>query len=144
MSDNSSAIDRPFLDFGEGGLTSTTRLRIADGLPAVPRSPNCASQAAAESALLVICDSYEIDLDILRFGGKAKAIAEARMVGYWLLRTELHLSYPEVGRVLGGKDHTCVIHGVRRCVERREADAAFRGFTDALVGAVVARMGVKA
>ena len=45
---------------------------------------------------------------------RLKKIAFARQVLMYLLRTELKLPLMEVGQILGGKDHTTIIHGVEK------------------------------
>lgn len=52
---------------------------------------------------------------------RAVPLARARQTMAWMLmkqrRTRLALSYPEVGRIMEGRDHTTVMHAVKR-VER--------------------------
>jgi chromosomal replication initiation ATPase DnaA len=38
----------------------------------------------------------------------------ARHAAYYRLRTETSLSYPAIGRLIGGKDHTTILKGVRK------------------------------
>lgn len=103
-------------------------------LPEIPQrdaNPNEVLRCVAQSYLLSIAD--------LLSKNRHRHIAEARIVAYWLLRTRTELSFPEIGRVLG-KDHTSVMSGVRKCVERRALEAKFAGFTDQLADAVEARL----
>ena len=45
---------------------------------------------------------------------RPKQIAEARQIVMYLLRTELKTSLVEIGNLLGGRDHTTVMHGVNK------------------------------
>ena len=40
----------------------------------------------------------------------------------YLLREELHESYPSIGKKLGGRDHTTVIHACDKIEKARQAD----------------------
>lgn len=71
--------------------------------------------------------------------GRSKAIAEARIVTYWLMRQLTRLSYPEIG-VAMRKNHTSAMSGARRCLQLRDASREFEAFTDELERAVRARM----
>lgn len=53
----------------------------------------------------------EIDIQSAR---RTKRIALARHVAMYVARTLTTASYPEIGRRIGRRDHTTVIHGVRR------------------------------
>jgi hypothetical protein len=48
------------------------------------------------------------------------ALIQARFEFYWRCREETGLSLPQIGRMLGGKDHTTVLHGVRMYERYRE------------------------
>jgi len=45
---------------------------------------------------------------------RLKKIALARQISMYLLRSDLKLPLMEVGRLLGGKDHSTIIHGVEK------------------------------
>lgn len=45
-------------------------------------------------------------------------IARPRQIAMYLMRNYCpHLSYPHIGRLLGGRDHTTILHGVRKVDE---------------------------
>ena len=48
-------------------------------------------------------------------------IVVPRQVAMYMLRSELHLSFPKIARELGRKDHTTAIHSV----EKIEKEVAF-------------------
>ena len=51
--------------------------------------------------------------------GRSRHIAWPRQEAYYKAFTECpHLSYPEIARRIGGRDHTTVLHGVRAHCER--------------------------
>lgn len=50
----------------------------------------------------------------LRGPRRFPAISGPRAIGMYLARTLLGLSFPEIGLRFGGKDHSSVIHAVRR------------------------------
>ena len=45
---------------------------------------------------------------------RTKNITEARHVLYWLCRELTPYSLPEIGRRLDGRDHTTILHGIRK------------------------------
>jgi len=58
---------------------------------------------------------------------------KARFAVMWVARERLNYSYPQIGRFLGGRDHTTIISGYKRAVELREADSVYRAITDAML-----------
>ena len=52
------------------------------------------------------------------------ATATARHMVMYLARELTAQSFPQIARTLGGKDHTCVMHGYRRMAGRIPHDAA--------------------
>jgi chromosomal replication initiation ATPase DnaA len=45
---------------------------------------------------------------------QSRVIAQARAAAAWLVRKHTHHSYPEIGRRLGGRDHTTIMQACRK------------------------------
>ena len=54
--------------------------------------------------------------------GRARALARPRQAAMWLAKQLTTRSLPDIGRRFGGRDHTTVLHAVRRIDELRAAD----------------------
>ncbi|MBV8592717.1 MAG: chromosomal replication initiator protein DnaA [Caulobacteraceae bacterium] len=54
---------------------------------------------------------------------RTRAVARPRQAGMWLAKQLTTRSLPDIGRRFGGRDHTTVIHAVRRIEELRATDA---------------------
>lgn len=68
--------------------------------------------------LAVVADRFAVSPDELTGPSRVARIASARHVAAWLLRDSGY-SYPEIGRALGGRDHTTAMASVRRVDEER-------------------------
>jgi len=55
--------------------------------------------------------------------GRFRAVARPRQVAMFLAKTLTSKSLPEIGRGFGGRDHTTVIHAVRKVEQLRETDS---------------------
>jgi chromosomal replication initiator protein len=55
-----------------------------------------------------------------------KDIVVPRQVAMYMLRSELHLSFPKIARELGRKDHTTAIHSVEKIEKESRLDANLR------------------
>jgi hypothetical protein len=60
--------------------------------------------------------SLVTDFPILELTSQQRAaqLVKARHILFWLCKRFTSRSYPEIGRKCGGRDHTTVLHGVRR------------------------------
>lgn len=57
---------------------------------------------------------YGVTASLLKSNNRAQPIVLPRQVLMFLLRTELGLSLNEIGVFLGGRDHTTIMHGVKK------------------------------
>lgn len=62
-------------------------------------------------------------------------LARARFAIMWAARRATRLSLPQIGRHLGGRDHTTIRSGIRSADELREVHPPFRALTDELLAA---------
>jgi len=54
---------------------------------------------------------------------RARAIARPRQVAMFLSKTLTSKSLPDIGRRFGGRDHTTVIHAVKKVEELKMTDS---------------------
>lgn len=67
---------------------------------------------------------FNIRLADMLSARRARAVARPRQVAMYLAKQLTARSLPEIGRKFGGRDHTTVIHAVRRIEQLRESDSA--------------------
>lgn len=67
---------------------------------------------------------FNIRLADMLSARRARAVARPRQVAMYLAKQLTARSLPEIGRKFGGRDHTTVIHAVRRIELLRESDNA--------------------
>jgi chromosomal replication initiator protein len=77
--------------------------------------------ATSKQIIEKVCDFYDITMDEITGPKRDKEIVVPRQVAMYLLREELHLSYPKIAGEIGKKDHTTVMHGVEKI--EREIDS---------------------
>lgn len=53
---------------------------------------------------------------------RTRAVARPRQIAMWLCKQHTTRSYPDIGRRFGGRDHTTVLHGVRKIEELMPQD----------------------
>jgi chromosomal replication initiator protein len=70
-----------------------------------------------------VSDHYNIRLSDMIGPKRVRSFARPRQVAMYLCKQLTSRSLPEIGRRFGGRDHTTVMHGVRRIEELRQQDA---------------------
>lgn len=70
-----------------------------------------------------VADHYNIRISDLVGPRRLRSLARPRQVAMWLCKSMTSRSLPEIGRRFGGRDHTTVMHGVRRIDDLRKQDA---------------------
>jgi chromosomal replication initiator protein len=71
-----------------------------------------------------VADYFNVRLADLLSARRARAVARPRQVAMYLSKQLTARSLPEIGRKFGGRDHTTVMHAVKRIDELRAIDAA--------------------
>lgn len=76
---------------------------------------------------------YRMPVRQLRSSSRKAPVVLARAVAIYLARRLTPLSYDEIGRYLGGRDHTTVMHNFRRIDGSLASDRALRSAIDDLL-----------
>jgi chromosomal replication initiator protein len=79
-----------------------------------------------ESVLEAVTRYYNVSLADLRGKARDKRVVGPRQVAMYLLRAETGLSLNEVGGMLGGRDHTTVLHGCEKVAGDLDRDGRLR------------------
>ncbi|HEX7968122.1 MAG TPA: chromosomal replication initiator protein DnaA [Stellaceae bacterium] len=69
-----------------------------------------------------VAEHYNIRLADMHSARRARAVARPRQVAMYLCKQLTPRSLPEIGRKFGGRDHTTVMHAVRKIEELRNSD----------------------
>ena len=69
-----------------------------------------------------VAEHYNIRIAEMHSARRARAVARPRQVAMYLAKQLTSRSLPEIGRKFGGRDHTTVMHAVRRIHELTETD----------------------
>lgn len=69
---------------------------------------------------------FQIPLEDIIGPKRDKDIVVPRQVAMYILREELHLSFPKIAKELGRKDHTTAIHSVDKIQKESQVDASLR------------------
>ena len=73
-----------------------------------------------------VADYYNIRLSDLLSARRSRTIARPRQVAMYLSKLLTTRSLPEIGRKFGGRDHTTVIHAVKRIESLQDSDNAIQ------------------
>ncbi|MDO8583109.1 MAG: chromosomal replication initiator protein DnaA [bacterium] len=71
-----------------------------------------------------ICAFYNIKETLIKGPKRDQYLVKARQVAMYMLKSDLRLSYVEIGNILGGRDHTTIMHGVGK-IEKLLIDKMF-------------------
>lgn len=79
-----------------------------------------------EGIIKVVADHYNVKQDELFNKKRTQNIAFPRQVAMYLCRELADLSYPRIGEVFGGRDHTTVIHAYEKISNFKNSNLAFQ------------------
>lgn len=67
---------------------------------------------------------YDIKLSEMYSPNRQRAVARPRQIAMYLCKSLTQRSLPEIGSRFGGRDHTTVMHAIRRVTQLRQTDSA--------------------
>ena len=85
-----------------------------------------------DSIQKVVADFFNLKISDLKSHRKLKLIALPRQISMYLSRKYTNCSFPEIGSRFGGKDHSTVIHAVRKIEKKIEEDPSLKSTIETL------------
>jgi chromosomal replication initiator protein len=84
------------------------------------------SEVGTETIVREVAQSFGISMDAMLGRDRSRQVALPRQIAMYLLREEAHVSLPQIGEVLGGRDHTTVMYGCDKIADMLERDDRLR------------------
>ena len=95
------------------------------------------TQKQVRDCVAAIC---EMDPDVMVTRGQTRELVQVRQLGYWVVRQAFPaLSYPMIGKLFGGRDHSTIIYGIEKVEIRREREPGFCEMSDAIADEIGVR-----
>ena len=82
---------------------------LADLIDSTAKAP-----VTVTSILDATAELFNFSVDQITGGSRRRPLVDARQIAMYVTRNMTDLSYPEIGRAFGNRDHTTVIHAVRK------------------------------
>src|SRR5665647_1533386 len=99
-------------------------LAIATGL--LGSAKNRPKHVSAKQIVERTARHFQVTIEEIVGAKRDKDIVVPRQVAMYILRSELHLSFPKIARELGRKDHTTAIHSVDKIEKESRLDNDMR------------------
>jgi chromosomal replication initiator protein len=87
---------------------------------------SCEKKATIDDIQRKVAEYYNIKLSDMHSARRSSNIARPRQVAMYLCKQVTSRSLPEIGRKFGGKDHTTVMHAIKRVQELMAEDVEIR------------------
>jgi chromosomal replication initiator protein len=96
--------------------------------PPVAKAPPAApvAQPTVQAVLVAVCEAWDITPHDLMSRWRPKRLSYPRFACVRFMRKLTDLSYPQIARALGMKDHTSTMHAMRRSNDLLHEDSAWR------------------
>jgi chromosomal replication initiator protein len=109
-----------FADLSGSHLTSNlVELALADLLPQ-------RSDIPPAKIIELVAKEWQTSVEALLGRDRSKKIAQPRQVAMYLLRKETDASLPQIGEILGGRDHTTVMYAIQKVSNDMETKTDLR------------------
>jgi chromosomal replication initiator protein len=81
---------------------------------------------SADQIIRLVADQFGVDEDRMLSRDRSREVALPRQVAMFLIREETDDSLPQIGKALGGRDHTTVMYGCEKIGDLIETDDNLR------------------
>ncbi len=118
----------------EGALTRVAAYADISGLPLTPQLVDSAladllprrGRLEPNDIVSQVAQVFGISMEEICGRNRSRDVALPRQVAMYLLREEAHISLPQIGETLGGRDHTTIMYGCEKIADLLERDDRLR------------------
>jgi chromosomal replication initiator protein len=108
------ALTRVILDLHANGHTQPTLAEVKKALNGTAGANKPSKKSSAATLSEIICGFYGIEFADLIGPRRQQELVRPRQIFMYLLKHELGMTFPMIGREVGGRDHTTAMHSVEK------------------------------
>jgi chromosomal replication initiator protein len=118
----------------EGAYTRVVAFADLSGIPLTPQLVDSAladliprrQDVQTDDIVSRVAASFGVAVDRILGRERSRDVALPRQIAMYLLREEANISLPQIGEVLGGRDHTTVMYACNKVADMLETDDRLR------------------
>ena len=118
----------------EGALNRVVAEAMSEGQPLTVELAALALQGilinraecTPEAVVQAVADFYSLAIEDLKGPNRSQKVVRPRHIAMYLARQETEASLPQIGKALGDRDHTTVLHGANKISDEIERDETLR------------------
>ncbi len=95
-------------------------------------TPDKPKEITPQLIIEAVSEHFQISLDQMISKSRTKEIAKPRQIAMYLCGTMTDASQDSIGSLLGGRDHTTVIHGVKKITEECRTNEKMRDLIETI------------
>ncbi len=89
-------------------------------------------QVSLNQIINTVCQYYNIPEALLRGKGRERTVVVPRQVAMYLMRQQTDLSLDDIGKELGGRDHSTIVHGCEKISREMNSNATLKHEVEAI------------
>ena len=95
-------------------------------------SPDKQNEVTPQLIIDVVSEHFQITPEQMKSKSRSSEIAKPRQIAMYLCKNMTDISLDGIGSLLGGRDHSTIIHGIKRIGEEYESTEATRSLIDTI------------
>lgn len=95
-------------------------------------TPDKPKEITPQLIIEVVSEHFQISLDQMISKNRSNAIARPRQIAMYLCKTMTDIPLDSIGALLGGRDHSTIIHGVQKVSDEYESNETTRNLIETI------------
>ncbi len=108
------ALSRVVLEIHATGKTNPSLNDVKDALHGIVGDHRIQKKSVFQEWMELICDFYTVEPSDITGPRRRQDLVRPRQILMYLMKYELGMTYPAIGREIGGRDHTTAMHSVEK------------------------------
>ncbi|MEZ0286797.1 MAG: chromosomal replication initiator protein DnaA, partial [Candidatus Paceibacterota bacterium] len=108
------ALSRVVLEIHATGKRNPSLTDVKEALRGMVGEPRVQKKSIVQEWMELVCDFYQIDKEDITGPRRQQEFVRPRQILMYIMKYEVVMTYPSIGRELEGRDHTTAMHSVEK------------------------------